>query len=101
MFYVYIIYAEGYDKYYVGSSHNPWQRLNEHNTSKFHSYTSNYRPWVLKAVFKAGVTRGEAEKLEKFIKTQKSRRLILSLIDLTFQPVGKLKQLVRVPHVRD
>ena len=101
MYYVYIIYSEGHDKYYVGSSQNPWQRLDEHNTSKFHSYTSNYRPWVLKAVFKAGVTRGEAEIMERFIKKQKSRNLVKQLINPDFKPTGKLKQLVRVPHVRD
>jgi putative endonuclease len=55
----------------------------------------------LKAVFEVGESRGEADRLEKFIKRQKSRRLIESLINPDFVPEGKLAQLVRVPHVRD
>ena len=39
--------------------------------------------------------------LGKFIKAQKSRRLLEKLIDKEFVPSGKLAQLVRVPHVRD
>ncbi|TKS56921.1 GIY-YIG nuclease family protein [Mesohalobacter halotolerans] len=64
MFYVYILFSEKFDKYYVGSSQNPWKRLQIHNTSTFNTFTSKYRPWVLKAVFKAGKTRGKAEKIE-------------------------------------
>ncbi len=101
MFYVYILFSEKFDKYYVGSSQNPWKRLQKHNTSEFNTFTSKYRPWALKAVFEAGNTRGEAEKIEKFIKKQKSRNLIMKLIQPNFFPKGKLSQLVRVPHVRD
>jgi len=57
MFYIYILYSESFNQYYVGSSENPWRRLNEHNTSKFNSFTSKYRPWILNAVFEAGSTR--------------------------------------------
>ena len=101
MFYIYIIYSKKFDKYYIGSSENPWNRLTKHNSSPFNTFTSKYRPWTLKAVFEAGDTRGEAVKMEKFIKRQKSRKLLLQLIDSTFQPNGKLAQLVRVPHVRN
>jgi putative endonuclease len=101
MFYLYILYSDKFDKYYVGSSLNPWKRLVKHNSSKFNTFTSKYRPWVLKAVFEAGKTRGEAEKIEKFIKKQKSRNLIVKLSQPDFIPNGKLAQLVRVPHVRD
>ncbi|GAL70189.1 hypothetical protein JCM19302_2764 [Jejuia pallidilutea] len=74
--------------------------MQSHNTSKFNTYTSKYRPWVLKAVFEAGITRGDAEKIERFVKKQKSRALLLKLIDEKFVPNGKLAQLVRVPQVR-
>jgi hypothetical protein len=50
----------------------------------------------LAAVFEAGATRSEAEKVEKFIKKQKSKTLVLKLINPEFQPNGKLAQLVRV-----
>jgi len=101
MFYIYIIYTEKYDKFYVGSSQNPWYRLTEHNSSTFNTYTFKYRPWQLVAVFEAGKTRGEVEKIERFIKKQKSRNLILKLINPDFKPNGALEKLVRVPHVRD
>jgi len=101
MFYIYIIYSEKFDKYYTGSSTDPWKRLEKHNSSSFHTFTSKYRPWVLKAVFEAGSSRNEAESVEKFIKKQKSRRLLLKLLESEFTPTGKLAQLVRVPHVRD
>ena len=101
MFYVYIIYSKAFDKYYIGSSSDPWKRIETHNGSKSNTYTSKYRPWELAVVFEAGKTRSEAEKVEKFIKNQKSKTLILKLINPEFQPNGKLSQLVRVPHVRD
>ena len=37
------------DKYYVGSTDNPHRRLEEHNITSEHTYTSKYRPWELKA----------------------------------------------------
>ncbi len=101
MYYLYIIYSETFNKFYVGSSHNPWSRLEKHNTTIFNTYTSKYRPWVLKAVFKVGITRSEAEEIEKFIKKQKSKTLLLKMIDSNFVLTGKLAQLVRVPHLRD
>jgi putative endonuclease len=43
------------------------------NTTKpFTSFTSKYRPWTLKVVFKCGTTEKEAMRMEKFIKNQKS-----------------------------
>src|SRR5690625_1695004 len=103
MFYLYILYSEISDKYYVGSSEDPWKRLVGHNTNPKTTYTSKHRPWKLKAVFEAGETRGEAVKIERIIKKQKSRKLIEKLIEPGFKPTGKLAQLVRVPRgtIRD
>ena len=101
MYYIYIIYSESFDKFYIGSSQDPWKRLDKHNKSKFNTYTSKYRPWELKAVFEAATTRGNAEKIERYIKKQKSKTLLLKLIDKSFIPNSKLAQLVRVPHVRN
>jgi len=44
MHYVYIIYSEAFDTFYMDASHNLWLRLNKHNTTK-------YRLWILKAAF--------------------------------------------------
>ena len=48
---------------------------------------------MLKAVFEVASTRSEAMKIEKFIKKQKSRTLLLQLIDPTFKPICKLAHL--------
>jgi len=101
-YYIYILFSKENDKYYVGYTNNFKQRLIQHNTQEFfNTYTSKYRPWALAAVFECGPSEKDAIKLERFIKKQKSRKLIEKLIDPLFIPEGSLAQLVRVPHVRD
>jgi putative endonuclease len=101
MFYIYILYSAVADKYYVGYTNDYERRLVEHNTKPFSTFTSKCRPWLLKAVFKCGEIESEAMQIEKFIKRQKSRKLIEQLIQKDFIPSGILAQLVRVPYVRD
>ena len=95
MFYVYILYSISSDKFYIGQSEDPWERLAHHNNDEKDTFTAKYRPWELKAIFKVGDTRTEALKVESFIKKQKSRKLIELLIDPCFVPTGALAQLVR------
>ena len=52
------------------------------------------------ALFECAENLGDALKIERFIKKQKSRNLILKLVKGE-QPDGVLAQLVRVPHLRD
>ena len=101
MYYIYIIYSVSADKFYVGYSDNPQRRLEEHNTKTFNTFTAKYRPWSIKAVFHCGAFEADAIKIEKFIKKQKSRKLLELLCSPDFIPNGYLAQLVRVPHVRD
>ncbi|MBW7913253.1 MAG: GIY-YIG nuclease family protein [Taibaiella sp.] len=101
MFYLYILYSERTNKYYIGHSEDPWERVMHHNTDDKTTYTAKYRPWKISAVFEAGATRAEALSIERFIKKQKSRNLIEELVDPGFVPTERLAQLVRVPHVRD
>ncbi|MBX3240494.1 MAG: GIY-YIG nuclease family protein [Chitinophagaceae bacterium] len=101
MYYIYILYSESADLYYVGYSDDPHRRLVEHNNKAIYSFTAKHRPWIIKAIFSCGDSEGEAIKLERFIKKQKSRVMIEKLIDPSFIPDGVLAQLVRVPHVRD
>ncbi|SOD15396.1 putative endonuclease [Pedobacter xixiisoli] len=100
MFYLYILYSTCSDKYYVGYTRDYVRRLKEHNSSEGLTFTSKHRPWVLKAVFLCGEIESEAVRLDRFIKKQKSRRLLERLIDVV-APTGVLAQLVRVPYVRD
>ena len=101
MFYIYIIYSESSDLFYIGHSANPQKRLEQHNQNDTDKFTGKHLNWEMKATFEVSENKGDADKIEKFLKKQKSRNLIIKLIDPTFVPSGKLAQLVRVPHVRD
>ncbi len=100
MFYIYIIFSQAANKYYVGHTDDVKRRLNEHNHSDRLTFTAKHRPWSLCALFEAGTLRTEALNMERFIKKQKSRKLIQRMVDGE-KLQGKLAQLVRVPHVRD
>ena len=100
MYYIYILFSVSSEISYIGYSENPWERLLQHNTKEEGTFSSKHKPWTLKAVFETP-SKAEAISIEKFIKKQKSKKLISKLIDQDFIPEGKLAQLVRVPHVRD
>jgi len=91
-FFIYILYSESTDVFYVGYSQNVFQRLKQHNTSLFNTYTSKGRPWNIKAIFKVP-SKPYAISAERFIKKQHSKSLIIKLIDKNFIPTGKLAQL--------
>jgi putative endonuclease len=95
------LYSPSADKYYVGHSADPWDRLIHHNTDDKDTYTSKHRTWSIAAIFEAGPLRADALKIERFIKKQKSRALIEKLVKADTLPTGILAQLVRVPHMRD
>ena len=100
MYFIYFLYSNKSDIYYVGHSDDYLKRFEQHNNSDRDTFTRKHRPWILKAVFKCGNDKGVAIKIERFIKKQKSRKLIERIItgeDLH----GILAQLVRGPHVRD
>ena len=80
-YYVYILYSETAGKYYVGHSPDPHKRLSEHNSYDNKSkFTAKYQPWELKAFFKVSENRGDAMKVETFIKKQKSKEFIKKII---------------------
>ena len=85
MFYIYILYSILHDKYYVGYTSNYIQRLHEHNHQEFfNTFTSKFRPWKIAAVFECSSEENEAIKIERFIKKQKSRKLIEQLVNPFF-----------------
>ena len=81
MFYIYILYSRRSDRYYIGYSDDPEKRLDSHNTSERKTYTSKHRPWELAASFPVSELRGEVMKVEKYLKRQKSRKLIEEIIN--------------------
>ena len=79
-YYVYILYSEKADKYYVGQTPDLKTRMLFHNQLSDSSYTSKYRPWELKLAIE--VKNGsQAIKMERYIKGRKSRSYITKLID--------------------
>ena len=75
MFFVYILFSQAHNKYYIGYSEFPEERFIYHNTSPHNSFTSKFRPWEFLLSVPVG-NRSQAMKLEKLIKRQKSRDFI-------------------------
>jgi putative endonuclease len=79
-YFVYILYAPIFDKFYIGQTQDIETRLISHNETAEFSYTSKYRPWQL--VYCMPVqSRSLAMQLEKCIKSQKSKEFIKKLLE--------------------
>jgi putative endonuclease len=101
MYYIYILYSESSDHYYIGQSSDVERRLVEHNTADKNSYTAKFRPWILKVKFPVSESLGQARIVESYVKKQKSRRFIERLITDPNE-FEKIVQLVRaIPRLRD
>ena len=77
-FYLYILYSDTRDKYYVGSCDSLERRLADHNAGRS-SFTRTGKPWKLKyhEIYKS---RSEARSRELEVKKKKSRKYIEYLI---------------------
>ncbi len=78
-FFVYILYSVTADKYYVGHTENIERRLSEHNNKQTRFTSSLAKDWIVK-YSKSYITRTEAMKAERTIKSKKSRKYIEWLI---------------------
>jgi len=101
MFYLYILYSQNADKYYIGHTDNVQRRLEEHNTADKNSFTSRYRPWMLKQSFNVSDSRGEARRVENYLKRLKSRKTIEHLIEFPDEFDNVLRLVRAVPTRRD
>jgi putative endonuclease len=73
------LHSDRIDRYYIGTSQNPQLRLHYHNTS-LKGWTQRGRPW--KIVFSKEYDNStEAERVERKIKSWKSKRLIEKLVE--------------------
>ena len=77
-FFVYIIYSEKLDKYYIGYTEDIPVRLAQHN-SGISTFTAKAADWILKCS-EQQPTREAAMQREKQIKQKKSRKYIEWLI---------------------
>lgn len=75
MFYIYILYSETINKYYIGQSQDPWNRLEQHNENTPDKYTGKSKDWTLKAVFEIKGNRSDAVKIEKYIKESEVQKI--------------------------
>ena len=73
MFYVYIIYSESIDRYYIGQTNNLAERLTRHNLG-YENYTSKGKPWELKWYAEKS-SRQTSMELEKKLKNLSRKRL--------------------------
>ena len=80
MHFVYIIHSEKVNKYYVGETDNIELRLSKHNNHLYqYSYTKIAEDWKVVLLFKC-ISREQAIRLEKFIKSMKSKVFIQKII---------------------
>jgi putative endonuclease len=82
MYYLYILYSEKHNKYYIGQTNDLDRRIKEHNQQEKNSYTAKYRPWKIVKNFEVGTSLGVARKVENHIKRQKSKIFIERLTEL-------------------
>jgi putative endonuclease len=73
-FYVYILYSEPFDKFYIGQTNDFSDRLKRHNNGN-EKFTSLYLPWIAKCVIEK-TTRSEAMILEKKLKNLNRSKLV-------------------------
>ena len=74
MFFVYILYSERFDKYYIGQTDKLDGRIIRHNKG-LEKYTKKYLPWIVILVIEKD-TRSEAVRLERKLKNLSRERLI-------------------------
>jgi putative endonuclease len=78
MYWIYIIKSSSANRYYIGQTANLKNRIHHHNAGR-EKYTRIASDWQL--VFsKEYQTRTQAQKVENFIKKQKSKAFIEKII---------------------
>jgi putative endonuclease len=73
MYYVYILYSEKFDKFYIGQTNDFEDRLNRHYCG-YEKATKPYIPWEM-LMFLQKETRSEALALEKKLKNLSKERI--------------------------
>jgi len=79
MYYIYFLFSETADKYYVGQSQNPWQRLIQHLNYAGERFTGRYNDWNLIAVFEVS----NSKRISKYI--MKVRVVVFSRVSTLAQ----------------
>ncbi|MDZ7722220.1 MAG: GIY-YIG nuclease family protein [candidate division KSB1 bacterium] len=80
MFTVYALYSSKYDKIYIGYTSNLQARFKSHNKLATKGWTIKFRPWEI-LYTEEYLTKSEAMKREKQLKSYKGRQFIRHLIN--------------------
>ncbi|CAL2091977.1 GIY-YIG nuclease family protein [Tenacibaculum sp. 190524A05c] len=81
MHFLYIIYSQTLDKFYIGETHNLAVRIKKHNQHEYSkAYTKAASDWIYVLQMKCN-NKEDALYLEKFIKRMKSRKFVQKIID--------------------
>ena len=90
IFYVYILFSEKLNRFYVGTTDDPDRRLVEHNSGTFDdAFTRKGIPWTLFLIID-GLESNQAYKIEQHIKKMKSRKYFQNLLHFP-EIIDKLK----------
>ncbi len=81
MFYVYILYSEKFDSFYIGQTNNLTKRILRHNKGYVRS-TKTKRPWVV-CYSECYDSRAHAMSREAQLKAWKSKSKIRELVDVS------------------
>jgi putative endonuclease len=94
MYFLYILHSQKTGKFYVGITTDINRRMSEHNGSKSvkNTFTSKHRPWELVALYQISTDVTLAVKIEKYIKQQKSVRIIEHLCNPDGNPLPLMLQ---------
>lgn len=78
--YVYVLFSESTQKFYVGETINIDERLLKHNSGAYsHAFTSQANDWTIQTAIECK-NRVIALKIEKHIKSMKSKMYLKNLI---------------------
>jgi len=79
MFTVYVLFSQNHRQIYIGYTSDLHNRFLSHNELAIKGHTLKYRPWVI-AYTEEFVTKTEAIKREKQLKTANGRKFIWDII---------------------
>ncbi|HEY4519556.1 MAG TPA: GIY-YIG nuclease family protein [Candidatus Paceibacterota bacterium] len=74
-FFVYILFSDVAQKFYIGQTNSVPHRLTQHNSPRGRGWTARHRPWKLVHVEKCA-DRSEARKKERYLKSLKNQATI-------------------------
>ncbi len=78
MYTTYVLFSEKFEKHYTGYSSDVAERVKSHNHLNNKDWTKRYRPWKI-IYSKEFITKSEAIKYEKWLKSGKGREFIKTI----------------------